>query len=634
MADIDARARAELLRAVAATVAANAGQIDDAALRAIVGHMPAMLVILDPDGHIVWTNQSDHTEVLGHSMFDYVLPAYQTEARAAVERVVRTRRPDRFTGFGPGKCGPRSRYENWIAPIVDGDRVIALAKVAHDVSEEWELYDTVRDREQRLSLVLRAAGMGTWRFDLRSRTVEFDEYARAIYGFTSARTDSLTFTSGHIHPDDRVEADRLAINSIATRRPYVSQNRIIRTDGHLRWVEITGSPMLDEHGNVAALMGTVTDITERRELENRARQAQRLDAVGSLTAGIAHNFNNVLAAIIPALSMIERDVGPRSLPLVRGASLATERAADLVRQLMTFAGRSPSQVRTVESPRVLVERTVVLCRSTFDRAIDLRISVEPEVPSIRVDVGQIEQALLNLLLNARDAVGEAGRPDPAVQVRVSRSSLPDVARAVAIVVEDNGPGVPAHLRERIFDPFFTTKPVGSGTGLGLATAYAIAREHGGTLTCDGEHGQGARFTLVIPAVEALPDVTEPVLRSDVQAQGTVLVVDDDQFVRDTVIRVLAESGFAVLGADSADQALRVLASHSAVDVVLLDLNMPGSSWRALVSTMRREHPRTRVVAFTGGLTARDGAVDGWLAKPATPEEIIDAITEAMDRKRA
>ncbi|HEX5061330.1 MAG TPA: PAS domain S-box protein [Kofleriaceae bacterium] len=617
---MDPRARADLLAALAALASDDESAGD--ALRAIVESMPARLSVIDPSAVFLWTNHP-HSKVLGHSMFEYMPEPDHAQARAAIERVLQSGRADRFSGHGPGNRGPHSRYESWIAPI--GSPIIALALISRDVSEEWELYDELRDREQRLSLVLRAAGMGMWRFDLRTHTVEFDEAARAIYGFTVSRMDSLTFTTNHIHPDDRAEADRKALESARTRIPYSAQNRIIRTDGQQRWVEVTGSPILDEAGQLVAIMGTITDITERREVEARARQAQRLDAVGSLTAGIAHNFNNMLAAIMPTLSMIEGDVSPISAPLVRGASLATERAAQLVRQLMTFAGRNGNRLRTVEAPGPLVERTVALCRSTFDRVIELRVTIEPELPAICVDVGQIEQALLNLLLNARDAVADA--TPPIIQVRVTHAS----EREIQIVVEDNGPGVPEELRERIFDPFFTTKHVGAGTGLGLATAYAIAREHGGAISCGGESGRGAQFTMTIPGVDLAPTVADPVVRGRGRAQGTVLVVDDDAIVRETVARVLRDAGFTIHTADSADQAIIVLGRQPGVDAVLLDLNMPGSSWRTVVRTLRQDHPKARVVAFTGGVTARDNSVDGWLIKPAHPDAIIDAINQVIVR---
>lgn len=594
--------------------------------------MPAILAVIDPQGHVLWVNRTDSAgvpvaEMLGRSMYDLIPPDDQATARTAVERVVNTNRPDRFVSFGPGLRGPRSRYDTWLRPIAQDNRVIAVALITHDVSEEWELYEALRDREQRLSMVLRAAGMGTWRFDAQSLTIDLDENARAIYGITDARLHSRVFTATHIHPDDRQAVDQKALAAAAEGRPYISRNRIVRTDGTIRWVEITGGPIADDRGKLVGLMGTVVDITDRRELEAQALQAQRLDAVGQLTAGIAHNFNNLLAAIIPTLSLIEGEVLPASRSLVGGALQATERAASLIRQLMTLAGRRSNQDRRVEATGTLIQRTVELCRSTFDRRIALHVEVQPDLPTVRVDVGQIEQALLNLLLNARDAVCEANVTAPEVRVRVTCEPAKLPAQ-IEIVVSDNGPGVPTALRDQIFDPFFTTKPVGSGTGLGLSTAYAIARDHEGDLRCD-DVGTGAKFTLVLPAVEAAPMISTVSPRSETRMHGTVLVVDDEALVRDAVSRVLSDEGFKVSTADTVEQALVRVAAQPEVGVVLLDLNMPGASWRTLVSALRRDYPAVRVVAFTGGTTPKDHTVDGWLAKPASPQAIVDAISKVL-----
>jgi len=630
----------DLLRQITETVTAERTGVSEALLQAIVTSMPAVLAVIDPQGMVLWPNRTaagpSVRDVVGRSMFDLMPTADQANARAAFERVVSTNRPDRYIGFGPGSRGPRSRYDTWLGPITRDKQVIAIALITRDVSEEWELYETLRDREQRLSVVLRAAGMGTWRFDAHALTIELDENARGIYGLTSGRLSSRVFTTSHIHPDDRDAVDQQALAAVAELRPYVSRNRIIRADGKVRWVEITGSPIVDERRQLAGLMGTVTDITERRDLEERMFQAQRLDAVGQLTAGIAHNFNNLLAAIMPTLSIIEKEVRPDSVSLVRGASQATERAASLIRQLMTFSGRNPKQERRVEVTGALVERTFQLCRSTFDRGISLQLEIQPDLPAVRVDAGQIDQALLNLLLNARDAVREANPADPEIRVRVSCEPGTVVAeqQRVLIVVADNGPGIPVSLREKIFDPFFTTKSVGSGTGLGLSTAYAIARDHGGDLRYEDETGRGARFTLSLPAVDATPAITVESPRSSTRMQGTVLVVDDEALVRETVARVLDDEGFTVFTAGSVEQALVVVAARAEVEVVLLDLNMPGTPWRTLVANIRRDHPTVRIVAFSGGTTLHDLVLDGWLAKPASPEEIIEAIIKATARRVA
>jgi PAS domain S-box-containing protein len=537
--------------------------------------------------------------------------------------VATTGQVDRYVGLGPGRSGPRTRYENVVAPLKVDGKVIAFIQITRDVSEEWELYAALRDREQRLSLVLDAAGMGTWRFDVAGRSVEFDERARVIYGFNTGRLDSLTFTRTYIHPDDRAAADEVAIASIRARRPYSAENRIVRSDGQVRWVAITGSPIVGDHDTVVALMGTVTDVTDRHEREVRARQVQRLEAVGQLTAGVAHNFNNVLAAIIPTLELVESRVDPSLLPLVRGAGQAAARAAELVGELMTFSGdRAPR--KTVQQPRTVVERALQLCRPTFDRGIDLVVELASDLPMIHADTAQIEQALLNLLLNARDAVLDSQRSSPRVIVRVTAAG-----QVVAFTVEDNGPGVPEELRDRVFDPFFTTKEVGRGTGLGLSTAYAIAREHGGGLRYEPAPRGGARFTLELPASTAEVGTAAAAPAIAKASSGHVLVVDDEPLVRRSIATALEINGLQVSTAASGEEAIEVLAQTRGIVLVVLDINMPGMPWRDTLRAIRATAPSARVLVFTGGVQERDDSVDGWLTKPATPDELLGAITRTL-----
>jgi PAS domain S-box-containing protein len=491
----------ELLRAIAALAPDASAAVDPAFLRAAMGLMPVLLTITTaaPEYRFLWVNRTipgfTMADVLGRPMRDVVSPRDWPQTEAALERCVRSREPDRYIGYGPGRSGLRSRYENWIAPIVVGQSVVAIATATRDVSEEWAVQERLFDREQRLSLALQAAGMGMWRFDLASKTLELDERARATFGVRQAVVPAAQFTAAHIHPEDRAQVDARALEAVRTGRSYRSENRILHEDGSLRWVSVTGAPVRDEQGQVVALLGTVTDVTERHDLELRSRQTQKLEALGQLTAGVAHNFNNMLAAIVPTLEIVESEVSPRSVPLVQGAAEAAERAAQLVRDLVTFAGKAHHQERRDEEPRDVIERTLRLCRPTFDREIRLTVDVEPNLPRVHVDSRQIEQALLNVLLNARDAVRIRGSH---VTVRARLEGGDAGPRCVSLSVEDDGPGMDDAVRERVFDPFFTTKDVGRGTGLGLSMAYAIVREHGGSLECESAPGRGATFTLRLP----------------------------------------------------------------------------------------------------------------------------------------
>jgi signal transduction histidine kinase len=275
------------------------------------------------------------------------------------------------------------------------------------------------------------------------------------------------------------------------------------------------------------VVGAVFDVTERRELEERQRATQRLEVVGQLTAGIAHNFNNLLMGIVPSLEMASKAAPAELLPLLQVAEQSAQRAASVVRQLMTYASRNHARSRRNEAMVPLVEGVVAFCRTTLDRRIALDLRCE-DAGYADVDPFQIEQALLNLLINARDALDEGGAAAPSIQVVVEgvAAGAPELeghtgahagahtgahtgAHAgahtgahtgewVAIRVVDNGIGMDAATAQRIYEPFFTTKPAGKGTGLGLATTQAILRDHGGFVTCRSAPGQGAAFALYLP----------------------------------------------------------------------------------------------------------------------------------------
>ena len=259
---------------------------------------------------------------------------------------------------------------------------------------------------------------------------------------------------------------------------------------------------LKQDGRIVAVMGIGADVTQRRQLEEQRRQAHKLEAIGRITAGIAHNFNNMLTVILTNLRLVRPQTLAALEPRLRDAEHAAQRAADMVRELMAFARDRRATLRL--EPTDLVEvatRTIAMCRSNFDD-IDLQLEVEGDIAPASADAGRIEQALLNVLLNARDALEGQRNPAPRVFVlldSVALSADNDSApgRAARIRVQDNGPGLTEPLRGRVFEPFFTTKKDG-GTGLGLATAYGTMADHGGTITCDSQPGAGATFTLQFP----------------------------------------------------------------------------------------------------------------------------------------
>ena len=415
---------------------------------------------------------------------------------------------------------------------------------------------------------------------------------------------------------------------------WEDEYRIVRSDGAVRWVMAKGTVL----GEI--VLGAVIDVTERRQRDEQLRQTQKLEAVGQLTAGIAHNFNNMLMGMLSSLELAARRAPPELESPLQGAEQSAQRAAHLVRQLMTFAGRNRPTTRSVESIDLLVERAVAFCRTTFDRRIAFDTDYEASARA-RVDPAQVEQALLNTLINARDALAGIEAPRVAVRVDVVSAGAPELEGRpgdhVRVRVTDNGVGMDATTATRIFEPFFTTKPLGKGTGLGLATTRAIAIEHGGFVSCDTVPRQGTTFSLYLPRVSAAVD--EPrtgtnELGVGVRGTETILVVDDEASIRHVVSLMLSSAGFTAKVASSGEEALELLGDArlaSGVALVLLDVSMPGISGLALRRRVRELAPRARVVYFTGYAFEAFDSDDAVLEKPATESRILGTIREVLDR---
>jgi len=394
------------------------------------------------------------------------------------------------------------------------------------------------------------------------------------------------------------------------------------------------------------------DVTAERRGEEQLRQAQKLDAIGQLAGGIAHDFNNLLTGILGHASLLTEDSEPgtEAHDAAQTITTAARRGAELTRGLLGFARRQQLAMQPLDTHAVLREVTRLLGR-TLDKRIRIVERLEAR-PSVLIgDGGQLQQALLNLAVNARDAMAEGGELTFQTQVvDLDQDTTRDPAglkagKYLAITVADTGHGIPPDLQERIFEPFFTTKEVGQGTGMGLAMVYGFARGHGGSVTVASVPGRGARFTinlpLTSPAQEAGPGEPRPEIR---RGSGLVLVIDDDDAPRSAAERILRHAGYQVVSAPGGAEALRIFrARRSEVAAVLLDLAMPGMDGVACFTALRELDPSVQVV-LTSGLD-RDGragallgaGVAAYLPKPFTPPELTEVlgrITRGASRRAA
>jgi signal transduction histidine kinase len=382
------------------------------------------------------------------------------------------------------------------------------------------------------------------------------------------------------------------------------------------------------------------EIAERQNLEEQLRRAQKMEAVGQLTAGLAHNFNNILQAIVGNLELARRGDAGDPAPLLRDAEAAAHRAGEIIQHMLVFSRRDTKQVLSVVDFEQLVDQTIGICRRTFDRRIEILLDLTTPLPAIRGDQGQLEQVLLNLMINARDALRDADDPRIHVRAEVRHLDSHQLARPespavdyVVVAVHDNGIGIAEADRRRIFDPFFTTKAVGEGTGLGLFTAYGIVDGLEGWIECDSEPGRGATFSILLPASTqteaAPPGDAEPV---NLLGSETILVIDDEEVVLATVARMLSSLGYRVLTAAGGEAGLALLADRcDEVELVLLDLSMPRLSGQEVYERIRRDDGALPVLIFTG-YAAADRHPEGVpvVHKPFTMQSLARAVRGTLE----
>lgn len=413
------------------------------------------------------------------------------------------------------------------------------------------------------------------------------------------------------------ERTQKAIDTGEIQPPY--ELELITKKGRIVWVEVREAPVVHD-GKTVAIVGSLTDITARKlaearrdQLEAQLFQAKKMEAVGQLAGGVAHDFNNLLTVILGNVHMIIED---ELVPSEEGRVLATEiskaaeRATGLTRQLLAFSRRQVMQVKWIDLGRLMEDMTDLL-RRLVGREIDLSVEVAPHLPLIRADSAMVEQVIMNLVLNARDAMREGGRLQIDAHLEkvgpehVGRNPHAQLGQAVVLVISDTGTGMQPETMTRIFEPFFTTKPPGSGTGLGLATVYGIVSQHEGWIEVDTNPGRGSTFKVYFAANAPAPTGAnrqrkEPVSQPTTGGE-TILVVEDEEAVRRLVGTLLQRCGYRVLEAADGRHALKVWREHPGkIDLLLTDMVMPGGiTGKKLAEDLRAAHPGLKVIFASG-----------------------------------
>jgi signal transduction histidine kinase len=451
-----------------------------------------------------------------------------------------------------------------------------------------------------------------------------------------------------VHPDDLDDVVTARARSAASGQTFSFDHRIVRPDGVVRWVHERADVQRDATGQPVSFIGVVQDITDRKQAEEalktaeeQLRQSQKMEAVGRLAGGVAHDFNNLLSIITGRSELLLRH-REMAAPMRRDVELihrTADRAASLTRQLLAFSRKQVLQPKVLELNTVVANMGRML-RRVIGEDVDLVIVARPGVARVNADPGQIEQVLLNLAVNARDAMPGGGRltiETADIDLDEEHARLhPGVGpgRHVLLAVTDTGVGMEPEVRERIFEPFFTTKEVGKGTGLGLSTVYGIVQQSGGTIWVYSEPGQGTTFKIYLPSVsEAALEADQPP-EPPRGGSETVLLCEDEADLRELTRDVLEAYGYRVIQAGDGREALEVAAGFQGqIDLLLTDVVMPRMNGSELARALTRDR-NVRVLYMSGytetSLVRGDAAPGGFLQKPFSPVVLARAVRERLD----
>ena len=531
------------------------------------------------------------------------------------------------------------------------DSVISvLASVADHIAlgiDRYRSIEALRTTEARMRFALQNANVGIWDMDYTTGALQWSEIAAAHYGVQPG-TFTGTFDAfvERVHPDDRKSLLETVGNAMKTGADFSTLHRTIWPDGTIRWLSGTGRVLLGGHGDPVRAVGISLDVTERRTLEEQYQQAQKMEAVGRLAGGVAHDFNNLLTVILGYCELLLSDFKPGDPHQADIAEIqkAGARAGGLTRQLLAFSRKQIIEPTLLDLNLIATDMRAMVGR-LIGEDVKVVLALQPALARVKADRGQVEQVVMNLAVNARDAMPKGGT----LTIETANIELDEhyakthgtvkPGSYVALTVTDTGTGMTPEVQAHLFEPFFTTKEVGKGTGLGMATVYGIVTGSGGNVDVYSEIGKGTSFKVYFPKAEAADVVMEapnPVAPARVGTQ-TVLVVEDEDGVRELAKRLLLRQGYNVLVAANADEARRLFEANESIDVLLTDVVMPGASGPELTRQLVEQRPALRVIymsGYTDDAIVQHGVLKpgiAFLNKPFNSETLGAIIREVLER---
>ncbi len=619
------------------------------------------IISIDEKQNIILFNQAAEklfgyaaAEMIGQPLELLIPPAFRSDHREHVRKFGHSMTSRRTMGQLGTVKGLRSNGEEFPVEVsisqtvIDGK--IVYSAIVRDISARQKVEDALRRSEALLAKAQALAHIGSFEMNIQTGA---DHWSRELYHILGREPSDgpmapEAMVQQYVHPEDRVRVRQVIEQSLKTGEPWELTFRIKRVDGSIRHILSRGQPLPEPSGQYHRLIGFLMDETEKNKLEAQLLRAQRLESIGILSGGIAHDLNNMLTPIMMSVNLLRQprtDADRQSI--LNTLQLSAERGAAMVKKLLTFTGGIDRQNETINVQEIVLEIESIL-QHTLPKNITLEVHYDQDLWQVQGDCTQLSQVLMNLAINARDAMPLGGKLT--IQARnqvVDKLLLSSLQEGkpgtfVAVTVSDNGTGMCSETMEKIFDPFFTTKETGKGTGLGLSTVRGIVHSHGGFIHVQSEIGYGTQFVVYLPSAQnASASIAIPSEQPfAAHPQGLCcLIVDDEAHIVEAARMTLESQGYQVLTAANGQEALSQWQQHQGqIGAVLLDMMMPVMDGPATIAELHARDPHLIIIAMSGLKTPNRQAdqelahINGFLQKPFSGEQLIQTLESVWQSK--
>jgi len=586
-----------------------------------------------------------HEEFIGKELFEIGLLKDEAASQAAF-RELRTNGYIRYDNLPLETKGGRRVDVEFVSNLYqEGDQQIIQCNI-RDISVRKLAEGALRQSEERFKLVARVVSDVIWDWDLVTNKLWWSDGFMTTFGYAASEIEpGIESFENRVHADDlRRVIDGIRDSIDTGEKSWRAEYRFLRKDGSYAVVQDSGYILRDATGKGIRMVGGMRDLTEKKRMEAQHLRAQRMESIGTLAGGIAHDLNNVLAPIMMSIELLKLDStnAPDRSTILDTIHISCSRGAELVRQVLSFARGLDGQRISIRL-RHLVSELQGIIGHTFPSSIKIVTQMPYDLWPILGDPTQLHQVLLNLAVNARDAMPQGGT----LTITLSNITVaahatngrpePSSGRYVLLQVSDTGLGIPPEIREHIFEPFFTTKEVGKGTGFGLATVHTIIKSHGGFVNVESEIGRGSTFNIFLPADPAQRTVvTKPPFPVELPhgRNELVLVVDDEYSIRDITQRTLESFGYRVITANNGAEAVDLYTKQAQeISLVLTDMMMPVMDGAATVTALVKTDPLVKIIVVSGLEIAKAtrARVQDFLPKPYTALSLLRMVRDVLDR---